>query len=113
MLYVPGFDPEAKLEVWWTGEGARWSETRSVRWQAVFAGPTGQWAIPLESLPHWSQPGFDGIVGAPHPPGDGLPRACGSDATFVSFGTHGVRGTISPILVKKGEETEPESNGQE
>ena len=54
MLCVPGFDPEGKLEVWWTGEGARWSETRSVRWQPVSEGPTGQWAIPLESLPHWS-----------------------------------------------------------
>jgi hypothetical protein len=54
MLCVPGFDPEGKIEVWWTGEGARWSETRSVRWQPVSEGPTGQWAIPLDRLPHWS-----------------------------------------------------------
>jgi hypothetical protein len=54
MLCVPGFDPEGKLEVWWTGDGARWSETRSVRWQPASGGPTGQWAVPLESLPHWS-----------------------------------------------------------
>jgi hypothetical protein len=54
MLCLPGFDPEGKLEVWWTAEGARWSETRSVRWQPASEGPTRQWAIPLESLPHWS-----------------------------------------------------------
>jgi membrane protein YdbS with pleckstrin-like domain len=54
MLCVPGFDPEGKLEVWWTGDGAMWSETRSVRWQPASEGPTGQWAIALGSLPHWS-----------------------------------------------------------
>jgi hypothetical protein len=61
MLCIPGFDPEGKLEVWWTGEGARWSETRSLRWQPVSEGPTGQWAIPLDRLPHWSPSRADRI----------------------------------------------------
>jgi hypothetical protein len=54
MLCVSGFDPEGKLEVWWTGDGTRWSETRSMRWQPASEGPTGHWAIALASLPHWS-----------------------------------------------------------
>ena len=54
MLCVPGFDPEGKIELWWTGERARWSETRSVCWQPASDWRTGQWAIPLDRLPHWS-----------------------------------------------------------
>jgi hypothetical protein len=61
MLCLPGFDPEGKLEVWWTGEDAKWSETRSVRWQPPSEGPTGQWAIPLDQLPHWSPSRADRI----------------------------------------------------
>jgi hypothetical protein len=53
-LTLGGFDPAGKLEVWWTGEGVRWSETRSVRWQPASEGPTGHWAVPLDRLPHWS-----------------------------------------------------------
>jgi hypothetical protein len=53
-ICLPGFDPEGKLEVWWTDEDAKWSEARSVRWQPPSEGPTGQWALPLDRLPHWS-----------------------------------------------------------
>ena len=62
MLCVPGFDPEGKLEVWWTGDGAKWSETRSVRWQPASEGPSGQWAISLEGAPP-----LVSIQGHPHP----------------------------------------------
>ena len=54
MLCVPGFDPEGKIEVWWTGEGARWSETRSVHGNRSPKGRRGSGLIPLDRLPHWS-----------------------------------------------------------
>jgi hypothetical protein len=53
MLWVPVRGPKARIELWWTGEGIEWSETRSVHWRPV-SGPTGPWAVPLDRLPHWS-----------------------------------------------------------
>ena len=44
----------AAVEVWWRGEGERWSETRSVRLRPP-ATSTGRvrWVLPLDRLPHW------------------------------------------------------------
>jgi len=69
MLWVPRLDSESKIEVWWSGEEAGWSETRSVRWRAVSEGPTGQSAIPLDRLPHWSPSRARRIRVVVRPPG--------------------------------------------
>lgn len=51
-LGLTGSDP---VDVWWRGDGERWSETRSVRLRPKPdpACPDRGWLLPLDRLPHW------------------------------------------------------------
>lgn len=40
------------VEVWWKGEGGKWSGTRSVRLRPQ-PGPEGDWLLPFDRLPHF------------------------------------------------------------
>jgi hypothetical protein len=40
------------VEVWWKGEGGKWSGTRSVRLRP-HPGPEGDWLLPFDRLPHF------------------------------------------------------------
>jgi hypothetical protein len=41
------------VELWWSDEDGKWSESRSVRWWPARSAETTDWAVPLEKLPHW------------------------------------------------------------
>lgn len=49
-LAVPVAGP---VEVWWAGDGEKWSAARSVRWWPPQSAEPTDRAVPLDRLPHW------------------------------------------------------------